>query len=320
MKDFNSIFLYFLGVLLGLVSALFVFRLLPFDVDLVALVHNVVLACFLLVGLVLARVLVVRRQAEELRAEVQSLQEDSSSNTKFVAFAAHEIKNPIATTKWTLSAFISGEYGPLPPEQKALFDRMYGDVKEMEAIAETFLDVSKIKQHVLEITLAPIRLEELEREIGLRIKSRMYLAEKKNIDLRYTAKVDPALVIRVNKTAIQLVVENLVENAINYTLPGGTVTADIQNDAENLIFHISDTGIGIPKSDQPKIFNEFYRAENARAFQASGSGLGLYLSKKYIDGHGGKIWFSSEDSKGTTFSFTIPLYAGSELAEIFRKI
>lgn len=144
--------------------------------------------------------------------------------------------------------------------------------------------------------------------------------KKKNIDLDYSSYLNHQLFIMVDLRRIKQVVENLLENAINYTPKNGKIGIVLTNDKNNFKFRIFDTGVGITKKEQPKIFSKFFRATNARKLQSTGTGLGLYLCKNFIEGHQGKIWFESEEGKGTTFSFNIPLKAKVEIEELFRKI
>jgi signal transduction histidine kinase len=120
---------------------------------------------------------------------------------------------------------------------------------------------------------------------------------------------------------LRIIFENLLENAINYTEGDKKeVSVFVGNDAKNLILRISDTGIGIPESEQKNIFSEFYRAANARVLLSSGSGIGLYLTDQYVKAHHGSIDFKSEENKGTTFNVKIPLRTSLEVKEFFESV
>jgi signal transduction histidine kinase len=118
-------------------------------------------------------------------------------------------------------------------------------------------------------------------------------------DLPYTVEADQAL--------LQQAVYNLVENALKYTPDGGSVTVHLQCDASTLTFAIEDSGIGIPKSDLPRLFEKFYRGTNREALQQRGTGLGLAIVKSIAERHGGKVWVESELGHGSTFFLQIPL-------------
>jgi signal transduction histidine kinase len=108
----------------------------------------------------------------------------------------------------------------------------------------------------------------------------------------------------LDETKIRQVIMNFVDNAIYYTRTGGTITVNLQDKGEVIEFTVQDNGIGVPKSEQPHLFNKFYRAKNAQKARPDGTGLGLFMAKKVIVASGGAVLFSSEEGKGSTFGFT----------------
>jgi len=106
---------------------------------------------------------------------------------------------------------------------------------------------------------------------------------------------------------LTLAIRNLVNNAIFYTGAGGEVIISIKRNGSNVEFSIKDTGIGIPKNQQTRVFSRFFRADNAIRKETEGTGLGLFITKNIIEAHGGKIWFESIENKGTTFFFSLPV-------------
>jgi signal transduction histidine kinase len=129
--------------------------------------------------------------------------------------------------------------------------------------------------------------------------------EKNNVKVIIERRQVPELYIDVDK--MRLVFQNLLENAVKYTIKGGSITirSDINDGA--LIVSVSDTGIGIPRDQQGNIFQRFYRASNAKLIQTDGSGLGLFLVRKIVEAHRGKAWFESLEGKGTIFYIQLPL-------------
>ncbi len=106
---------------------------------------------------------------------------------------------------------------------------------------------------------------------------------------------------------IRIVIQNFIENSLRYTPQGGKVTVSLKHDTKDIEVAVHDTGIGIPETQQAHIFERFFRADNAKKINEEGTGLGLYLAKNIIEAHRGKIWFESQENKGTTFAFSLPL-------------
>jgi signal transduction histidine kinase len=132
------------------------------------------------------------------------------------------------------------------------------------------------------------------------------LANMKNIKIKFEKpKID--VEILADREKMKLALQNLVENAVNYSPAGGDVTISLDCDNMNLTFAIADKGIGIPKKQQGRIFTKFFRGDNAVRTETEGSGLGLFLTKNIIEKHGGKIWFETEEDRGSTFYFSLPL-------------
>jgi signal transduction histidine kinase len=113
--------------------------------------------------------------------------------------------------------------------------------------------------------------------------------------------------IKADREKIEIVVQNLIENAINYSAVGGSVTVSMDCDKLNLKFLVKDTGMGILEHQKPRLFTKFFRGENAAKMDTQGTGLGLFMAKNIIKAHGGKIWFESKWGEGSTFYFSLPL-------------
>ena len=133
------------------------------------------------------------------------------------------------------------------------------------------------------------------------------MVKEKNISLKINSKIRFDK-IKADQGQMERVFLNLLSNAIKFTPEKGSVTISIDEKEDDIQFSIEDTGIGIPPQDIPKVFQEFFRADNALDQKIKGSGLGLSLVKKIVEAHKGKIWFNSELGKGTRFTFTLPKY------------
>jgi signal transduction histidine kinase len=128
-----------------------------------------------------------------------------------------------------------------------------------------------------------------------------------NINLRFDNKARGVAPFVFDHEKLLIALQNIVDNAIKYTLPGGSVTVFMEQQGDYLEIKVNDTGVGIPKEEIPKLFAKFFRAANVIHLQTEGSGLGLFISKSIILRHGGQISVASVEGKGTTFIITVPL-------------
>lgn len=320
----------FLGFILGLFFLQFFYIISGFEAIHTFLFHwlydeslyqaLVIIIGFILTGIGFAGWLNFKNMAWFLARENESLKEMSQAKSEAITFIAHQLRTPISSSQWGIEMLLEGEYGQVPIKQKKLLTKIYNENRDLIESIINFLDVSKLETGKLEISLKSIKLARIEKEIKEVVEKIRSRARKKKIALNYSSSLNYQLFIQVDLKRISQVVDNLLRNAIDYTLVGGKVKIFLENNKDNFKFSIFDTGIGIPQKQQSKVFNKFFRATNARKLQSTGTGLGLYLCKKIIEGHQGKIWFSSEENKGTLFTFTIPLKTKVEIEELFRKI
>jgi PAS domain S-box-containing protein len=224
--------------------------------------------------------------------------------TEFVSLAAHQLRTPLSGIKWSLKMILDGDLGKITKEQKDFLKKAFIANERLIRLVNDLLDVTRIEEGKFIYKLEERDLAKIVEEV---FNSHLSLAKEKNINFKLEKLKDEFPKIKVDEEKIKLAIQNLIENALIYTLPKGkvTVTIDLQNG--NFFFKVKDTGIGIPKQVQDRIFTKFFRASNAIRLDTEGSGLGLFITKNIIEAHGGKIWFESEEGKGTTFYFTLPI-------------
>lgn len=277
---------------------------------------------FLLIGILFTYAHITRIKLTEARRLTKVLKKKDEIKTKFLAFAAHNLRTPATALRWSLNDFLKNEYGHLNKEQKASIQDLYSVSLNMLNIIEDFLDISKLELQRFEINLKRTPVKELRDEIEHAISEFAPLAKEQGITVEKKFLAKEKEDIHIDISHIARVIENLIENAINYTPAKGTVSIELAHNKENLVFTIKDTGIGIPKSEHPMIFSEFFRASNAKKQKSTGSGIGLYLARKVIEAHSGTITFASKENGGTTFTFTLPIIKEGEreVANVFRRI
>ncbi len=244
----------------------------------------------------------LRKQEEAYwQANVQ-LKEKDKIKDEYVARVTHDIKGHLAAIQSSLDVVDGGMTGQLNSKQAEFVRRALARTKKLTAFVRTLLKLTKMRL-----------THELEKEyflLGVTIENTMTAiktrAESKSITLNYEGSPE-RYNIYGNQFSIEEMITNLMLNAIKYTPPCGNIELKTTATKDFVEIGISDTGIGIPQEDIPKVFDEFFRAANAKKIEKDGTGLGLSIAKQIVERHGGKIWVESQQGCGTTFSFTLPL-------------
>ena len=225
--------------------------------------------------------------------------------TNFVSTATHQLRTPLTGIRWGLSSLASGESGELNDRQSELVHKLTETTSNIISLVNDLLDVSQIEEGKRQYEFKKQHIEQLVRDI---VSETLPQFEDKR--LRVNLEVPPERdvpPVMVDETQMKLALQNLIDNAFKYTPAGGEVEIRVHPAANSLVVSIKDNGIGIPKEDQRLLFNKFFRAENAVRIQTSGSGLGLFLAKKIIEDHNGKLSVDSAVGKGSTFFIQLPL-------------
>ena len=243
----------------------------------------------------------LRKQQFNYKEAMIQLEKKDRVKNEYLLWVSHDIKSHLAAIKSCLDILSAHMVGPLNEKQMELIER--ADHRTFKSI--TFLSTL--------LKLTQMRLTgEFEKE-SFSMKNCIYdafatienKAAEKEIAVSYEINVQKDEVFG-SPLLIEEAIMNLLLNAIKYTPPNGSVSLSVNENTENIIIEITDTGIGIPADEKNKIFEEFFRASNAVKIQKDGTGLGLSLSKEVVERHGGKIWVVSELGQGSTFSFTLP--------------
>lgn len=224
--------------------------------------------------------------------------------TDFMLSSVHRLKTSATSTKWSLKMFLTGDFGKMNSEQKEVMEKLYKRNSMLIALADNLLGATKIEDGAFTFQKTFVDVHEIVQSAIIYFQD-----EIKSKKIKFTFK-EPAVKlpeIMADKDKIESVVTNLFDNSLKYTDIGGSIEVFLFAGERDIKFVIKDTGIGIPGDQQSKIFTKFFRASNANKIEANGSGIGLFLAKKIVEGHGGNIWFESEENKGSVFHFTIPV-------------
>ena len=225
--------------------------------------------------------------------------------TEFVSIAAHQLRTPLSAIKWTLRMILDGDLGKVPKSQKEFLQKTYQSNERMIRLINDLLNVTRIEEGRFLYNVQNEDIIELTEKVIVPLKE---LAQHKSLKFDFKKPKQKIPKVKIDKEKISLAVQNLVDNAIHYTQKGSIeVSIKFSQEKKEILFSVRDTGIGIPKSQRKRVFSRFFRAANAIKTETEGTGLGLFIAKNIIEAHGGKIWFESEENKGTTFYFTLPV-------------
>ena len=218
----------------------------------------------------------------------------------FIANVSHELRTPLASLKAVVETLEDGAIEN-PDVARSFLSKMHSEVDGMAHLVSELLELSRIESGQVAIQVERQDVEALEREAARRLGAQ---AERSRLKLE--VRVPPDLpMVAADGQRVQQVLLNLIHNAIKFTPAEGEITLSARQEGESIVLSVSDTGIGIPAQDLPRIFERFYKADRSRS--NSGTGLGLAIAKHVVQAHGGRIWVESIEGKGASFYFTLPI-------------
>lgn len=236
----------------------------------------------------------------------EKLKQVDELKDEFVSLASHELRTPMTVIKSYIWMVINERGGPVTQKQKFYLDRALTSTDRLISFVNDMLNVSRIESNRLTIKITPADIQKLSEEIVSELEPRA-----KELEISITVVPNVSLVyVLVDQDKIREVFTNLIGNAFKFTPKGGHITVSFYRTDGMVEVHIADTGIGISKEDQKKLFQKFGMVGGNYLIRqnAQGTGLGLYLTKSIIELHGGKIWVQSAGiGQGTTFIFTLPV-------------
>lgn len=224
--------------------------------------------------------------------------------TDFITLSSHQLRTPLSAIKWFTEILMNQRNGKLNKKQLEYLQEIYHSNERAIALVNDLLQVSRVQEGKLHLDLSSVDLSTLVEEV---IDADRSLLTVNNISFRLEIINGPLPRLMVDKVKIKRVTQNLLTNAIKYTQKNGHIDVVLKNAQKEVVCSVSDNGIGIPADQQGKIFERFFRASNVSRVQPDGTGLGLFIAKSLVEAHKGKVWFISQEGKGTTFYFSIPV-------------
>ncbi|MFH0951532.1 MAG: ATP-binding protein [bacterium] len=234
--------------------------------------------------------------------DVTKEREVDRAKTEFVSLASHQLQTPLSAVNWHTEMLLDGAPGPLNKKQKEFVRAIFEGNQRMIKLVNALLNVSRIDMGTLSVTPKKTNLTKL---INTVIEELLFKIDVK--DLKIVKKYVKLPKINIDAQLMSIVLQNVISNAIKYSREKSKVYISTSKDKHYVIIAVKDYGYGIPKAEQPRIFTKLFRADNVKTRKVEGTGLGLYVAKSVIDAFRGKIWFVSEENKGTTFFIAIPL-------------
>lgn len=248
----------------------------------------------------------VARNAQRIRQREQHIRQLYDARETFVRVATHELRAPLGASLSLMRNIEQGYAGELSEQQAAILSRVTHRLEGLRTLIDDLLTLARSRE--ASTAHAPLEPDSV-RDVLLKLLERERPhAEHKQIALESHIAQEPGIVL-AGEVGLQIILGNLINNAIKYTPDGGHVTIDYHINAARHAAEVivSDTGIGIPKDDLPNIFNEFFRAQNAKNAQIGGTGIGLATVKTLVERYKGKITLDSREGEGTTVQVTLPL-------------
>lgn len=240
---------------------------------------------------------------KELRRSNTQLQRLDEAKDEFVSMASHQLRTPLTSVKGYLDMVLEGDAGEITDMQKHLLSEAFTSSERMVHLINDFLNVSRLQTGKFIIEKTKVDLKKL---IEQEVSSLRLSATQRQLSFKVVMKgAIPVLMLDEGK--MRQVVMNFLDNSLYYSRSDTVIQVRLEKDDDCISFTVKDTGIGVPEKEQGHLFTKFYRASNARKQRPDGTGVGLFLAKKVITAHSGRVIFTSTEGKGSTFGFSVPI-------------
>lgn len=253
----------------------------------------------------------IEKNKQDSSEQINRIKELDKTKSEFISIAAHQLRTPLSAIKWTFRMMIDGDVGDVTLEQKEFLRRGYITNERMITLVNDLLNVSRIEEGRFGYEFKVASIEEIIESI---LKTIQPLIAEKNLNFIYNKPLRNLRKANVDSEKMVLALENIFNNAIKYTPPKGKITLTLEEKDNQIVIAVSDTGVGIPQDQLPKLFTKFFRAANVIRLQTDGSGLGLFIAKNIVEKHHGVITIESEESKGTTVKIVLPFIEAKVLS------
>ncbi|MFH1800780.1 MAG: HAMP domain-containing sensor histidine kinase [Candidatus Omnitrophota bacterium] len=251
----------------------------------------------------------LRERERSLAAVNRLLREKDKIKSEYVLRVTHDIRQDLAAIQSCIEPVTMGITGPLASAQEDLLHRAIARSMQLIVYVDALLDITKLKL-TEQLKMESVSLHELAQNISVQVGE---LARNRQLSFEFKIDNEPVM-IRGVRVYLEEALLNLLKNSLKYTLAGGKIVFEVAASGDWVSIRIEDTGIGIPAEDLPHVFEEFYRANNAKSREKKGTGLGLSITKHVVEMHQGTIEVESALGKGTIFRLALPIFRGQKSA------
>lgn len=250
----------------------------------------------------------INNATRELRASNKRLIALDEVKDEFMSMASHQLRTPLTSVKGYISMVLEGDAGKISTAQRHLLEEAFTSSERMVHLIGDFLNVSRLQtgKFIIDrkgVDLAIITAQE--------VQSMQQIAGTHDVKINYR-KPSHFPMLYLDEGKIRQVIMNFIDNAVYYSPESKSIKVTLSVEDGDAVLRVIDSGMGVPKEAQDKLFTKFFRADNARKQRPDGTGVGLFLAKQVVDGHDGALVFESEEGKGSTFGFRLPIKKLSE--------
>lgn len=241
-----------------------------------------------------------RARALEEASRVEAVRQSERLKSALLDALAHELKTPLTSVRGALTHLIGREHDA---EEKELLTVANEETDRLSRLITEIVDMARLEAGKLQIQRSPHPIDEI---ITAALNEFEELLKSRSVELQVDASLPP---VEVDIDLVQQVVKQLLDNAIKYSPPDSPLSIRAEEREDKVIVSVTDRGEGIDEQEQPFVFDKFFRGGRGR-YDVPGTGLGLSIAKGMVEAHGGTIWVTSRPGKGSTFSFSLPVYKG----------
>ncbi|MEK7545921.1 MAG: HAMP domain-containing sensor histidine kinase [Patescibacteria group bacterium] len=254
---------------------------------------------------VIAKAVLALAKSERAKsaASAAPLSEIEEVKTRFLEIISHQLRTPLTAVRWNIESLLRGEVGELTRRQEEVLRITDKNYQNILVMISDWVEALEVERGLLHLNPEPVDVDAFIAALALEFKSQ---AKLKKLSFRASVVRDMPMVY-ADKLKLHYVFSKFLHNAMSYTHEGGRVELRAMRDGDYARFEVQDSGVGIPPDEQREIFQKFFRASNANLMQPNASGVGLFVTKTFVEAHGGTVGFSSVEGRGTVFHFTLPV-------------